>query len=72
MLNPLSMLVSAEPYLNDVNALLSMVTLEEVGATGNKGLIGLTANPVVNQAVAGLATSATAQASIEVRACRCT
>ena len=43
-----------------------MLTLEELGATGNKGLIGLTSNPVLANGIAGLATSATAQATIEV------
>ena len=34
-------------------------------ATGNKGLAGLISNPVLANGVAGLATSATAQATIE-------
>ena len=38
-----------------------MLTLEELGATGNKGLAGILSNPVLANAVAGLATSATAQ-----------
>ena len=43
-----------------------MLSLEELGATGNKGLVGLTSNPVLANGIAGLATSATAQATIEV------
>jgi len=42
-----------------------MLSLEELGATGNKGLIGLISNPVIANAVAGLATSATAQAAVQ-------
>lgn len=54
-----------DPYLNDVNFVLSVLTLEELGATGNKGLAGILINPVHANAVAGLATSATAQATVE-------
>ena len=36
-----------------------------MGATGNKGLAGLTGNPVLANGIAGLATSATAQATVE-------
>jgi len=57
--------VPFNPYLNDQNFFLSVVTLEELGATGNKGLTGLISNPVLANGVAGLATSATAQATIE-------
>ena len=46
--------------------MLCVVTLEELGATGNKGLIGLMTNPVLANGLAGLATSATAQATVEV------
>ena len=42
-----------------------MLTLEELGATGNKGLAGLTGNPVLANGIAGLATSATAQATVQ-------
>lgn len=49
--------------------MLSVLTLEELGATGNKGLTLLLSNPVLANGVAGLATSATAQATIEVRHC---
>jgi len=66
MLRSLTCSVCADPFANDENFLLSMLTLEELGATGNKGLIGLTSNPVLANGIAGLATSATAQATIEV------
>lgn len=49
----------ADPYRNDVNFVLSVLTLEELGATGNKGLAGILINPVHANAVAGLATSGT-------------
>ena len=65
----LTYIVCADPFANDENFLLSMLTLEELGATGNKGLIGLTSNPVLANGIAGLATSATAQATIEVGTC---
>ena len=52
---------------NDVNFVLSVLSLEELGARGNKGLAGLVDNPVHSAAIAGLATSATAQATVEVR-----
>ena len=48
--------------------MLSVLSLEELGARGNKGLAGIVNNPVHSAAIAGLATSATAQATIEVRA----
>lgn len=54
-----------DPFLNDVNFVISVLTLEELGATGNKGLAGVLINPVHANAVAGLATSATAQATVE-------
>jgi hypothetical protein len=98
----------ADPFANDESFLLSMLSLEELGATGNKvcghtlsvhcavlystsshvycllsnshhsglwshscdcpvqGLVGIISNPVLANGVAGLATSATAQATIEV------
>lgn len=106
-------LCAVDPFRNDVNFLISMLTLEarclqlvssiglletfaelampisipcatwilhkyaylttcmcsivqEHGATGNKGLSGLLANPVLATSVAGLGTSATAFAAIEV------
>ncbi|CAL5223508.1 g6035 [Coccomyxa viridis] len=54
-----------DPLANDENFLLSMLTLEELGATGNKGLAMITANPVLANGIAGLATSATAQATVQ-------
>lgn len=40
-----------------MNFVLSVLTLEELGASGNKGLAGILINPVHANAVAGLATS---------------
>ena len=57
----------ADPFANDQNFIVSMLTLEELGATGNKGLIGILTNPVLANAVAGLATSATAQVRTTLR-----
>jgi hypothetical protein len=54
-----------DPFLNDETFLLSQLSLEENGATGNKGLAGILGNPVIATSVAGLATSATAFAAIE-------
>lgn len=54
-----------DPFLNDVNFVLSVLTLEENGATGNKGLIALTTSPVIANGIAGLATSANSQATVE-------
>lgn len=54
-----------DPFKNDQNFVLSVLSLEELGATGNKGLIGLISQPVIANGVAGLATSATAQATVE-------
>lgn len=51
--------------MNDQNFVLSVLSLEELGATGNKGLAGITGNPVIANGIAGLATSATAQATVE-------
>ncbi|BDA43080.1 Desiccation-related protein PCC13-62 [Coccomyxa sp. Obi] len=53
-----------DPFLNDENFLISVLTLEELGATGNKGLVSLLANPVIATGVAGLATSANSQATV--------
>ena len=55
----------ADPFLNDATYFTSVLTLEELGATGNKGLALQMSNPVLANGVAGLATSATAQATIE-------
>ena len=57
----------SDPFLNDANFVTCVLILEELGATGNKGLIGFMTSPVLANGVAGLATSATAQATIEVR-----
>ncbi|KAK9865756.1 hypothetical protein WJX84_001274 [Apatococcus fuscideae] len=54
-----------DPLYNDETFLLSVVFLEELGATGNKGLVSLLSNPVISDGVNGLATSATAFAAIE-------
>ncbi|DBA90435.1 TPA: hypothetical protein ACH3X1_003706 [Trebouxia sp. C0004] len=54
-----------DPFMNDQNFVLSVLTLEEFGATGNKGLVGIISNPVLANGVAGLATSATAFAAVE-------
>ena len=54
-----------DPFMNDQNFVLSVLTLEELGATGNKGLAGITGNPVIANGIAGLATSATAQSTVE-------
>ena len=66
-MTPLSPLPITDYAKNDVNFVLSVLSLEELGARGNKGLAGLVNNPVHSAAIAGLATSATAQATIEVR-----
>ncbi|KAK9838781.1 hypothetical protein WJX74_003291 [Apatococcus lobatus] len=54
-----------DPYVNDATFALSMVFLEELGATGNKGLTLLHTNPILADGTAGLATTATAFAAIE-------
>jgi hypothetical protein len=54
-----------DPFLNDETFLISQLSLEENGATGNKGLAGILGNPVLATSVAGLATSATAFATME-------
>lgn len=59
-----------DPFKNDQNFFLCMLALEELGATGNKGLIGLTTSPVIAAGIAGLATSATAHSAVEVRRLR--
>lgn len=51
--------------LNEVNFVLCVLSLEETGARGNKGLALLVDNPVHAAAIAGLATSANSQATIE-------
>lgn len=57
----------ADPFLNDETFLVAQLSLEENGATGNKGLAGILGNPVLATSVAGLATSATAFAAVEVQ-----
>lgn len=64
--------MAADPFKNDVNFVLSVLSLEELGATGNKGLALLLDNPVHANAVAGLATSANSQATVEVHNCNVT
>eukprot|EP00898_Chlorokybus_atmophyticus_P005794 jgi/Chlat1/6215/Chrsp44S05750 len=54
-----------DPYANDVNFLLSMWTLEEIGATGDTGSILLCSNPGIAAGVAGLATSASYQSAVD-------
>lgn len=54
-----------DPYANDVNFLVSMWTLEEIGATGDKGVTLLVTNPGIANAVAGLATSASYQSGVD-------
>ncbi|KAK9819242.1 hypothetical protein WJX81_003477 [Elliptochloris bilobata] len=54
-----------DPFKNDENFFLCMLALEELGATGNKGLIGLSTSPVIAAGIAGLATSATAHSTVE-------
>jgi hypothetical protein len=56
-----------DPFLNDQNFVLSVLSLEELGAKGNLGLTGLISNPVIANAVGGFATSANAQAASERR-----
>ena len=63
----LSLLAIADYAKNEVNFVLSVLSLEELGARGNLGLAGLVDNPVHSLAIGGLATSATGQATIEVR-----
>jgi hypothetical protein len=54
-----------DPYANDINFLVSMWTLEEIGATGDKGVTLLVTNPGIANAVAGLATSASYQSGVD-------
>lgn len=54
-----------DPFQDTQTFVTCVTALEELGATGNKGLIGLITNPVLANGVAGLATSATAQATVE-------
>jgi hypothetical protein len=54
-----------DPYKNDVNFLLATFSLEEIGATGDKGCILLASNPGVSNAISGLATSASYQSGVD-------
>lgn len=54
-----------DPYKNDVNFLLATWSLEEIGATGDKGCILLASNPGVSNAISGLATSASYQSGVD-------
>ena len=54
-----------DPFMNDQNFVLCVTTLEELGATGNLGLSQIALNPVLAGGIGGLATSATAQATVE-------
>lgn len=54
-----------DPFKNDVNFLLATFSLEEVGATGDKGCILLATNPGVANAISGLATSASYQSGVD-------
>lgn len=53
------------PYLNDVNFLVSMWTLEEIGSTGDKGSVLLVSNPGIANAIGGLAGSASFQSGVD-------
>ncbi|KAK9865943.1 hypothetical protein WJX84_012323 [Apatococcus fuscideae] len=54
-----------DPYVNDATFTISMLTLEELGATGNKGLASIMTNPILQDGLSGLACTATAFAAIE-------
>ncbi|KAK9840164.1 hypothetical protein WJX74_004488 [Apatococcus lobatus] len=54
-----------DPFQNDETFFLSVLTLEELGATGAKGLVGVISNPVIATGFAGLAAAANAQAAVE-------
>lgn len=58
--------VCADPFLSDETYMVSVLTLEELGATGNKGLASVMTNPVNQDILGGLAASATAFAAAEV------
>ena len=51
---------------DDQTYIMCVLTLEELGATGNLGLSQIALNPVIAAGIGGLATSATAQATVEV------
>eukprot|EP00879_Flechtneria_rotunda_P017454 GHRR01018292.1.p1 GENE.GHRR01018292.1~~GHRR01018292.1.p1 ORF type:complete len:412 (-),score=113.53 GHRR01018292.1:398-1633(-) len=54
-----------DPYKNDINFLLATWSLEEIGATGDKGCILLVTNPGVANGISGLATSASYQSGVD-------
>eukprot|EP00775_Hariotina_reticulata_P002749 gene2749-3044_t len=54
-----------DPFKNDINFLLATWSLEEIGATGDKGCILLVVNPGVSNAISGLATSASYQSGVD-------
>ena len=56
----------ADPFQSDETYIVSVLTLEELGATGNKGLSSVMTNPVNQDILGGLAASATAFAAAEV------
>lgn len=51
---------------DDQTYITCVLALEELGATGNLGLSQIALNPVIAAGIGGLATSATAQATVEV------
>ena len=53
-------------WQDDQTYLTCVLALEELGATGNLGLSQIALNPVIAGGIGGLATSATAQATVEV------
>ncbi|KAK2080631.1 hypothetical protein QBZ16_000485 [Prototheca wickerhamii] len=60
--------VEWDPYKNDINFILSTFALEEIGATGDKGITGLVAfngNATVVDLVGGLAQSAGYQSAAD-------
>ena len=61
----------ADPFLSDETYMVSVLTLEELGATGNKGLSAVMTNPVNQDILGGLAASATAFAAAEVGGAGC-
>ena len=61
----------ADPFQSDETYIVSVLTLEELGATGNKGLASVMTNPVNQDILGGLAASATAFAAAEVGGVGC-
>lgn len=54
-----------DPFANDVNLCLAIWSLEEIGATGDKGVTVLLQNATMRDGAAGLAVSAGYQASTQ-------